>query len=223
MTTTSSWIWRRASSMLIATASASLVIGPSSNAASSVRPTCERADGKTIVANTLARAFVRSERLYACATRSRRMLTLGDYLPFCDSASGCSGAGKLNLAGRYLAYEQLDATRDAGSSAVYIVDTRRARVRRVWREGDAASMEYTSVAGLVATQRGGVAWIALSGQTGVPGKTKTRVFRANAGARPEVLDQVQGLDIELDSLALSEGQRSVYWINSGQPRAAPIE
>lgn len=200
-----------------------LAIGATTDAASAPRPGCERASGKTIVANTFARAFVRAESLFVCAAGSRWILTLGDYLPSCDSSSGCAGAGKLKLAGRYLAYEELDATPNATTSTIYAVDTRRTRVRRVWREETVESMEYTSVRDLVATRRGGVAWISLSGQTGAPAKTTTRVFRANAGASPELLDQVQGLDIELGSLALGEGERSIYWTHSGQPRTAPVK
>ena len=201
---------------------ACLSIGAASNTVSAAAPTCEQARGKTIVANTLARAFVRAERLYVCATESRRILKLGDYLPSCESSSGCFGAGKLRLAGRYLAHEELDATPNATTSTIYTVDTRRAQVRRVWREKTIESMEYTSVRALVATRLGGVAWISLSGQTGVPAKTTIRVFRANAGASPELLDQVEGLDIELGSLALAEGGRSIYWTHSGQPRTAAI-
>ena len=150
------------------------------------------------------------------------MLALGDYLPYgCDSSSGCRGVGRPVLVGRHVAYVEFEATRYAVTSAIYVLDTRRARVRRVWREGTLDSMEEVAIVNLVATRRGGVAWIALSGQTGVPGAT-ARVYRAYAGVNPELLDEGQGLEIDPDSLALSHSERTLYWTRSGQPRSASI-
>ena len=203
-------------------AAAWIALSATPNAGSAARPTCERASGKTIVANDRVRAFARAERLFVCAAMSRRVFALGDYAPYgCDSSSGCSGVGEPVLAGRYVAYVEFEATRDAGTSAIYFLDTKRARVRRVWREGTLDSMEEVATVALVATRRGGVAWIALSGQTGVPGAT-ARVYGANAGANPELLDEGQGLEIDPDSLALSDSERTLYWTHSGQPRSASI-
>lgn len=198
-----------------------IAIAATANGSSAARPKCEQASGKTLVANERVRAFARGERLYVCSAGSRRMFMLGDYLNVCESSSGCSGVGVPALAGRYVAYVQVEQTRDAATSAIYVLDTKRARERRVWREGSLESRESVSLGGLVVTRLGAVAWIAVRRPTGVAGSDTRRVFKSDVGASREVLDEGQG--IEIASLALSGSERTIYWANSGLPRSAPIK
>ena len=202
-------------------ATAGLALGATSNNASAARPTCEGASGKTIAANQRVRAFTRGERLYVCAARSRRTLVLGDFLSGgCDTSSGCSGVGRPVLAGRYVVYVEARQTRTAGATVIYMLDTKRSRLRRIWGEGNLESTESVGISDLIATRLGGVAWIAVRGETGGAGTFRSRVFKANAGANLELLDEGQGT--EPGSLGLSESERRIYWTSSGQSRTARI-
>lgn len=204
---------------LLAAGCIALGAGPSAGLAS--RATCEQASGKTVVANERVRAFTRGERLYVCAARSRRMFVLGDFVSGgCDTSAGCSGVGLPVLAGRYVVYVEARQSRTAGTSAIYMFDTKRVRERLIWREGSLESLESVGISDLIATRLGGIAWIAVRGETGGAGTFRSRVFKANAGANLELLDE--GQDIEPGSLGLSESQRRIYWTSSSQPRTAPI-
>lgn len=221
-------------------AAACIALGAAPNAGWAARPKCEQASGKTLVANGRVRAFAQRGLLYACATGSRRMFFLGDNPSGTCESPSCESRGieQVELAGRYVAYLEGELTRDAGTAAIYLLDTKRARKRRVFSGGSLESREKVTAPALVVTPRGGVAWIAVRElPEATTGPRTTRVFKQNAGASRELLDAVDvgegaplegqgtlgGQGIDLTSLALSEGGRTVYWTNSGQPRTAPIK
>lgn len=213
-------VWRALAALV---AGACIAVAATPEAGSAARPTCDEAGGKTIVENERVRAFARKGLLYACAAASRRTFVLGDYTSEACGSPTCESEGidQVELAGRYVAYVEGESTRDAGTAAIFVLDTKRARERRVFREGDLASMESVFITGLAVTRLGGIAWIVTRAPTGVPIPGVARVFKQNAGASRELLDEGEGIDTE--SLALSESERTVYWTSSGLSRSRPIK
>lgn len=207
--------------ILALVATACIALGATAKAGPGSRPKCERAQGKTIAANERVRVLASGDALYACAMASGRMFSLGEEEPDNPCAVfGCDfiGVVQTRLAGRYVAYVEADFDRYGGSVELYLLDTKLARRRGIWRE---ANTNHAGLAGLVLARRGGLAW--LVAQPGTPAGSGTRrVFKADAGAGRELLDERPGEDIGLGSLALSESERMIYWTNSGMPRSAPI-
>jgi hypothetical protein len=135
-------------------------------------------------------------------TKPRRVMRLGDPLPFGPAPQGVS---QVRLAGRYVAYEDWWCDRDGGCAAgVAVVDVRRAKFVTP------SDVVDGRVVRLVLTQQAVAAWSIRNG-------SNVMIIAADRGG-PRVL--AQGSAIDTRSLALVD--RQVYWLDDGQPRGQTL-
>lgn len=173
---------------------------------------CERQEGRTVVANRAVRVYRRAtsqlgRRTYACFGRSGKVTPLGDL----DSLTASTGVSRVTLSGRFLAYSMSTAAGpDVVDRTVVRMDVATGR-RDLLDPAAGLDAELTTRPHVAVARDGTVAWISpLSGPT-------FAVYIAR-GRAASLVDQ--GPDIEPTSLALAPGY--AYWTRGGVAKSVAL-
>jgi hypothetical protein len=202
---------------LIASTVAASVCATAQADARSQRPPC-RSYAKTILANAQVKVFRRPfERdsarrpsgFYACDRRSRRLRYLGENADDIFDYGG--GTRRIQLAGRYVTYEDRPCSRIECAESIVRVDVRNGARRRLVEPAD------TEAARDLALTRGGVVvWI----RGARPNDLRYEIVRWD-GTTITVLDSGPINDVHRESLAISGGR--AYWFARGQAMSAIVD
>jgi hypothetical protein len=166
---------------------------------------CDKAGTTTIESTRDVRVYYRGtlgqHRVYACLERTGRSRRLGSF----DSSQG-PGINNTIIAGRFVAYQNLDCENDCAASQIRVIDLGTGKIKRSAAEGPHA----LRLDGLVLRPNGSVAWIRAFDD----GTSQVRKLDAGGEA---VLDSGS---IEAGSLAL--GSSRLYWTKAGAPMSATL-
>jgi len=193
---------------------------------------CQSSVGTTLQANSLVRVFTYrlahegNARTWSCYRGQSKARPLGDRVGLFR--------WKLALNREWVAIAVKEATGRSGPAFyhVRIFNAQTGAIRSHsavprFLNGDMSKLldqfsgRERGIIDLVVTRRGSAAWM-ITPPEGYAGAPATLMMVGAADARPASVPVDQATDLDIDSLALSTNEATLYWIRGGQLHSAPM-